>query len=325
MWMHRMAAAGPGGHTEDWVPITLQFSEYSSLFDSTTLAGVREWVTGTPPSNVTGLELYGPIIKMQADGGFATSVDIVGSLTTDGLSVTSTTQIALDTSNTSPNAFHAKSPDTTLSNAGYGTGANCHWFTVRKDVGLEFGNNGGVANAYQMVARIDNTKAQFERLIEANDGVRVTDLPSKYLLGTDADGDLETRGLTSGTVYLTTSQTLTANTDTALHTNGLGVTLADAGTYLFTVRVAMNHAGNYSWSMWIRHHDIGTYVLTSRTEANGWSVMEATGIYTAAAAGQTFRVIVRSPHTATTQITTADGGAAAAEVKLSSLSWVRLA
>jgi len=325
MWMHRMAAAGPGGHTEAWVPVTLQFAE-SGLITGDTVAGVREWVTGfAPTTNSTGLELYGPTIKMQANGGLGTSVDIVGSLNTDDLGVDSTNQIQLNSSNVSPNSIHLRSPDVSCSNSGHATGANFNWFTVRASVGCEFGDQGGVGDAYRVNARINGTKAQFERMIEANDGVRVTDLPSKYLLGTDADGDLETRGLTSGTVYLTTSQTLTANTDTSLSTNGLGVTIADAGTYLFTVRVAMEHSGNYNWSMWVRHHDIGAYVLTSRTDGSGWSMQEATGIYTTVSAGQTFRVLVRSTHAPTTKTTTADGGAAAAEVKLSSLSWVRIA
>jgi hypothetical protein len=320
-----MAQPGPSGHTEAWVPVRFEFQE-NAVISGESKAGIREWITGTAPNfNVTGLELYGPIIKMQGDGGFGTSVDIVGSLNTDGLGVDSTNPILLNSSNASSSSIHLRSPDVSCSNSTHATGANLHWFTVRASTGCEFGDQGGVGDAYRMNARINGTKAEFTRMIEANDGVRVTDLPSKYLLGTDVDGDLETRGLTSGTVYLTTSQTLVANADTSLSGNGLSVTIADAGTYLFTVRVAMNHAGNYSWSMWLRHHDIPAYVLTSRTEGSGWTMMEATGIYTTVSANQNFRVVVRSTHTPATQITTADGGAAAGEVKLSSLSWVRLA
>ena len=110
MWIHRTAQAGPSGHTEAWVPVRFEFQETASLYGESK-AGIREWITAPVPSNnVTGLELYGPAIKMQGDGGATTAVDIVGSLNTDGLGVDSTGLIQLNSSNVTPNSIHRGVP-----------------------------------------------------------------------------------------------------------------------------------------------------------------------------------------------------------------------
>lgn len=301
MWIHRTAQAGPSGHTEAWVPVRFEFQETATIY-GTSVAGIREWVTGSAPSgtNATGLELYGPTIKMQGDAGTVTAVDIVGSLSTDGLSVDSTNPILLNTSNPAANSIHLKSPDVSCSNSGHATGANFNWFTVRASVGCEFGDQGGVGDAYRMNARINGTKAQFERMIEANDGVRVTDLPNTYHLGTDSSGNLVNASVNNVDLnknLASDTSIVIANTEEEL--GDLRTTLGTAGQtqiWMLTLNIGANHAGNHEIEFKLRNHTAATELFGARTSGSGYTCMSGCSVVTITAATQ-FRTYVKSTHT----------------------------
>jgi hypothetical protein len=208
-----------------------------------------------------------------------------------------------------------------MSNLSHSTGAGLYWFTVTKDLGCEFGDSGGAANSYRLNALISGTKAQFERVVEANDGVKITDLPSSYLLGTDATGLVQSTGLTRGQTVLTSTVALPANTDTTLA--DLNAVPGSAGTYLITVQVVTNHNGNYTFTATLRDQGAGVGISHAKTSGNGFVTLTLTAIYTAASA-PSFRVACLSSHTSTIQVETGDGTFPTDDLA-THLSWVRLA
>jgi hypothetical protein len=299
------------------VPVRPEFT-FTNLL-SETVGGIRSTLFGTFPFQSVGVEIYGSGLRVGAIDATG-PITTTGSLSSAGLSVNSASAITVSTTATAGNPINLTSIKPTMSNQNHATGAGLYWFSVTKDLGCEFGDSGGAANSYRLNALISGTKAQFERVVEANDGVKITDLPSSYLLGTDATGLVQSTGLTRGQTVLTSPVALTANSDTTL--TDLTAAPGSAGTYLITVQVVANHNGNYALTATLRDHGVAG-ISHAKTSGNGFVTLTLTAIYTAASAPN-FRVACLSSHTATIQVETGDGTFPTADLA-THLSWVRLA
>ena len=119
-----------------------------------------------------------------------------------------------------------------------GATADTYEFSVTKNAGVIVSN---YPSGYTNLVVFSKTANTFEKMVVANDGVRVTDLLSTYLLGTDGDGDLETRSLTNASSFLTADVTMTtADTlyDVVSVTLGIGTWLVQATASLYAVTTA---------------------------------------------------------------------------------------
>jgi hypothetical protein len=300
------------------VPVRPEFT-FTNLL-SETVGGIRSTLFGTFPFQSVGVEIYGSGLRVGAIDATG-PITTTGSLSSAGLSVNSASAITVSTTATAGNPINLTSVKPTMSNLSHATGAGLYWFTVTKDLGCEFGDSGGPANSYRLNALISGTKAQFERVVEANDGVKITDLPSSYLLGTDATGLVQSTSLTRGQANLAAPVTLTAGVDTNL---GLNALPGSAGTYLITAQVVANHNGNYNLTATLREHGLDVGISTAKTSGNGFVTLTMTAIHTTLQSAPSFRVVCFSGHAAVVQDVVSDSAYPTDDLA-THITWVRIA
>lgn len=283
------------------VPVRPEFT-FTNL-GGETLAGVRSTLFGSAPFQSCGVEIYGGGLRV---GRVESSGDVISTSTMQcaAFSMNSTSTFSVTTSSAAANPIHLRALKPTMSNDGTtATGANRYWFSVTNSLGCEFGDSGGVSGTYRLNAVISGTKAQFERVIEANDGVKLTDLPSAYILGTDVNGTI-VNGLSNFgdvTQVLATDLTLVANT--ALELGDLRVIVGTAGQtqkWLLTATISSNHSGNHNVEFKIQDHTNSVDIVGSKTSGSAFASLCGTSVYTITGEVQ-FRVWVQSSHTATIQ------------------------
>jgi len=301
------------------VPVRPEWS-YTDALGVTSTSGIRQQLFPSGPFTYSGVEIYGVGLKVgrvEATGDLITT----SSVSCASFAMNSSGTFNAFTSNTTGNPIHLRANKPTMSNLGAATGANRYWFSVTSSLGCEFGDSGGASEAYRVNAVISGTKAQFERVVEANDGVKITDLPSSYLLGTDATGLVQSTSLTRGQANLAAPVTLAVGADTNL---GLNALPGSAGTYLITAQVVANHNGNYELTATLREHGADIGISTAKTSGNGFVTLTMTAIHTTLQSAPSFRVVCFSGHAAVIQ-DAISGSAYPAEDLATHLSWVRLA
>lgn len=280
------------------VPVRPEFS-FTDL-GGETLAGVRSTLFGSAPFQSCGVEIYGGGLKV---GRIESSGDVISTSTMQctAFTMNSASTFNVTTSSAAANPIHLRALKPTMSNDGTtATGANRYWFSVTNSLGCEFGDSGGVSGAYRLNAVISGTKAQFERVIEANDGVKITDIPNAYRLGTFADGtvanalalpaDVDAPLNADTTLVPSTATTLTDLT-TSIGTEGI------TSRYLITLTLGSYHNGNHSVSFKIRDH-LNSFELGGGTiSASGYANGSVSVVYTVVGTG-TLRVIAESSHAA---------------------------
>lgn len=280
------------------VPIRPEFS-FTNL-NGETLAGVRSTLFGAVPFQSCGVEIYGGGLKV---GRIESTGDVVSTSTMQCASFTMNGAGSFDvtTSSGAANAIHLRALKPIMSNdSTTATGANRYWFAVTNSLGCEFGDSGGAAGAYRLNALISGTKAQFERVVEANDGVRITDLPNTYRLGTDSSGNV-VAGYTNNTdltatlgadYTVTAANTLEELTDLRISVGAAGQTQI----WVLSASIGANHNGNHDIEFKIRNHTTSTDLIGSKTSGAGYTSMSASIILTIIGSTQ-FRVYVQSTHT----------------------------
>lgn len=250
-----------GSHdTGTLVPVVPEFHE-DSLIYGPSLAGIRKWVYGVAPGTSAATEVYGYGLKvsgaLQVTGGTL--------FTGPSMSVTTPGVISLISTSVSANSISLNSSKPTLTNngiAGY-TGDQIHWLSVTAGaVGSEFGDQGGPSGAYRLNMKVNGTAISCERVVEANDGLKITDLPGTYLLGTaPSTGLVESRGLTYDQIFLTTADITLVAAGTVYTL--VSLTLA-AGTWMLKGQATYNNVnvgvGTYSTSI---YNSTGSTVLVS--------------------------------------------------------------
>lgn len=255
------------------VPVRPEFS-FTNL-SGETLAGVRSTLFGVSPFESCGVEIYGGGLKV---GRVEATGDVISTATVQcaAFTMNSSSTFNVTTSSAAANPIHLRALKPTLSNDGTtATGANKYWFSVTNSLGCEFGDSGGAAGAYRLNALISGTKAQFERVIEANDGLRITDLTSvpssiKTYLTVDGSGNVGTAFNTINVGQQAADQTLTA-TNTWEELTDLSLSALVPGAYRFSGTITCFHSGNYDVQVALKNKTGNQFLTGTQTSGNGWT------------------------------------------------------
>lgn len=282
------------------VPIRPEWS-HTDAFDNLSTSGIRQQLVTSGPFTYSGVEIYGAGLKV---GRIEATGEVISTSTMQcaAFTMNSAGMFNVTTSSVAANPIHLRALKPTMSNDGTtATGANRYWFSVTNALGCEFGDSGGAGGAYRLNAVISGTKAQFERVIEANDGVKITDLPNAHRLGTMTDGTVVNALLLASDIDapLNADETLSAGVSTTLTdlTTSIG-TAGIASRYLITLTLGSYHNGNHDVSFKIRDHSNGVELVGGTFSASGYGAGSVSTVYSLSGTG-TLRVIVESTHAAT--------------------------
>lgn len=282
------------------VPIRPEWS-HTDAFDNVSTSGIRQQLVTSGPFTYSGVEIYGAGLKV---GRIESSGDVISTSTMQcaAFTMNSSSTFNVTTSSVAANPIHLRALKPTMSNDGTtATGANRYWFSVTNSLGCEFGDSGGASGAYRLNAVISGTKAQFERVIEANDGVKITDIPNAYRLGTFADGTVANALVLPDDVDAPLSADLTLSAGVATVLTDLTTSIGTAGItsrYLITLTLGSYHNGNHSVSFNIRDHLNSLQLGGGTISASGYANGSVSVVYTVVGTG-TLRVIAESSHAAT--------------------------
>lgn len=296
MWVNHNDAA--------MIPVRPEFAQTSIIYGETK-AGIRGYTTGTAPLNAQGVEIYGSLIRLVNEAGVGCPVQIPGDLTvSSGFVNTSSSSFTVSTNqavNPGSSPVELKALKVQIGNAPHASGAAAHLLAVTSSVGSEFGDLGGPAGAYRLNALISDTKAQFERVIEANDNIQITDLPNSYRLGTGANGLVVNANTITNDVDtgLAADVVLVANTDTEL--TALQTTVGSAGitsVWRLTLTVQTLHNGNHDVSFKLRNHTASVDLSGLTYSSSGYGNGTCEAIISITGTAQ-IRAQVQSTHTPT--------------------------